>query len=107
MQPSGLAMMDSSGSAVDVRTSTQTFMERDGSPQIRALEERAHNLTRLPYELGENIQVHPNPNRNPNHNPNPNPNPNQVVRYMPGQKYGAHRDFFNPNDYRKQPQTKP
>ena len=83
MQPSGLAMMDSSGSAVDVRTSTQTFMERSGSPQIRALEERAHNLTRLPYELGENIQV---------------------VRYMPGQKYGAHRDFFNPNDYRKQPQ---
>jgi len=66
-----------------VRTSTQTFMERNGSPQIRALEERAHNLTRLPYDLGENIQV---------------------VRYKKGQKYGAHRDFFNPNDYHKQPQ---
>lgn len=48
----------------------------------RALEERAHNLTRLPYELGENIQV---------------------VRYKEGQKYGAHRDFFNPNDYHRQP----
>ena len=44
MVPSGLAMMDSSGSVEankDVRTSTQTFMERNGSPQIRALEERA------------------------------------------------------------------
>jgi len=83
MVPSGLAMMDSSGDSRDVRTSTQTFMERNGSPQIRALEERAHNLTRLPYDLGENIQV---------------------VRYTVGQKYGAHRDFFNPNDYHKQPQ---
>jgi len=82
MVPSGLAMMDSSGSEKDVRTSTQTFMERNGSPQIRALEERAHNLTRLSYELGENIQV---------------------VRYEKGQKYGAHRDFFNPNDYHRQP----
>jgi len=84
MVPSGLAMMDSTaGNQDDVRTSTQTFMERNGSPQIRALEERAHNLTRLPYELGENIQV---------------------VRYKVGQKYGAHRDFFNPNDYHRQPQ---
>lgn len=87
-------------------------MERGGSAQILALEERAHNLTRLPYALGENIQV---------------------VRYEVGQKcaahlgfftrrswracmhgshtlhlactrrYGAHRDFFNPNDYHKQP----
>jgi len=83
MVPSGLAMMDSSGDSRDVRTSTQTFMERNGSPQIRSLEERAHNLTRLPYDLGENIQV---------------------VRYKVGQKYGAHRDFFNPNDYHRQPQ---
>ena len=82
MVPSGLAMMDSSGDSKDVRTSTQTFMERSGSAQIRALEERAHNLTRLPYDNGENIQV---------------------VRYEKGQKYGAHRDFFNPNDYHKQP----
>jgi prolyl 4-hydroxylase len=83
MVPSGLATMDSSASEKDVRTSTQTFMERGGSAEIRALEERAHNLTRLPYALGENIQV---------------------VRYKVGQKYGAHRDFFNPNDYHRQPQ---
>ena len=74
--------MDQTVSSKDVRTSTQTFMERAGTPQIRALEDRAHNLTRLPYELGENIQV---------------------VRYEEGQKYGAHRDFFNPNDYHRQP----
>ena len=82
MVPSGLATMDSTKSEVGVRTSTQTFMERGGTAQIRHLEERAHNLTRLPYELGENIQV---------------------VRYEEGQKYGAHRDFFNPNDYHRQP----
>lgn len=40
-----------------MRTSTQTFMERGGSPRIKALEQRAHNLTRLPYDNGENIQV--------------------------------------------------
>lgn len=83
MVKSGVANMDSTGGNTDdVRTSTQTFMERNGSPQIRALEERAHNMTRLPYNLGENIQV---------------------VRYTVGQKYGAHRDFFNPNDYHRQP----
>lgn len=83
MVPSGLATMDGTVSEEDVRTSTQTFMERGGNAQILALEERAHNLTRLPYALGENIQV---------------------VRYVEGQKYGAHRDFFNPNDYHRQPQ---
>jgi len=82
MVPSGLATMDGGGAEKDVRTSTQTFMQRGGSKQIRELEERAHNLTRLPYDLGENIQV---------------------VRYEEGQKYGAHRDFFNPNDYHRQP----
>ena len=82
MVPSGLATMDSTKSEVGVRTSTQTFMERGGTAQIKHLEERAHNLTRLPYDLGENIQV---------------------VRYEEGQKYGAHRDFFDPNDYHRQP----
>jgi len=77
-----LARAGTRGDQSDVRTSTQTFMQRGGSPRIRALEERAHNLTRLPYDNGENIQV---------------------VRYEKGQKYGAHRDFFNPNDYHRQP----
>jgi len=81
--PSSLAFMDSSNrNEVDVRTSTQTFMERGGSQTILSLEHRAHNLTRLPYENGENIQV---------------------VRYEEGQKYGAHRDFFSANDYQQQP----
>jgi hypothetical protein len=81
--PSGLAHMDATNKAdTDVRTSTQTFMERGGVRWILNLEHRAHNLTRLPYALGENIQV---------------------VKYEKGQKYGAHRDFFSANDYQQQP----
>mmetsp|Transcript_7052 Transcript_7052/g.18410 ORF Transcript_7052/g.18410 Transcript_7052/m.18410 type:complete len:338 (+) Transcript_7052:380-1393(+) len=81
--PSPLAHMDSSNRQErNVRTSTQTFMERGGSRVILNLEHRAHNLTRLPYNLGENIQV---------------------VKYQKGQKYGAHRDFFSANDYHQQP----
>ncbi|KAG8464313.1 hypothetical protein KFE25_003376 [Diacronema lutheri] len=81
--PSPLAHMDSSNrKEEDVRTSTQTFMTRGGSRVILNLEHRAHNLTRLPYELGESIQV---------------------VKYQKGQKYGAHRDFFSANDYHQQP----
>jgi len=80
---SKLAFMDASNKDdTATRTSTQVFMPRGGSPTILHLEHRAHNLTRLPYELGENLQV---------------------LKYEPGQKYGAHRDYFSPNDYHKQP----
>lgn len=80
---SRLAFMDGSNKEEeDVRTSTQVFMPRGGSRTIADLEHRAHNLTRLPYSLGENIQV---------------------LKYEPGQKYGAHRDYFSANDYHNQP----
>jgi len=63
---SRLAFTDGSDKADDSsRTSEQVFMPRGASPTILQLEHRAHNLTRLPYELGENLQV---------------------LRYLPGQK---------------------
>ena len=49
---SGLATMDSTTSEVNVRTSTQTFMERGGNSQIRALEvRRAQRHTASPYYM--------------------------------------------------------
>jgi len=81
--PSRLAFMDGSDKDdAGVRTSTQVFMPRGGAGTISALEHRAHNLTRLPYSLGESIQV---------------------LRYEEGQRYGAHRDYFSANDYHQQP----
>ena len=69
---------------------------------------------RLPYDLGENIPVC-TPLTTPWREISTRPVPSlltttpwchvcpQVVRYEVGQKYGAHRDFFNPNDYHRQP----
>lgn len=83
LKRSGVVSMDGDdGSGQQARTSTNTALARGGSPTIYALESRAHQLTRLPYDLGEEIQV---------------------VRYTGGQKYEAHRDFFHPNDYVNQP----
>lgn len=86
MRRSGVVTMDSGKQAgqndIDQsRTSTSTYLTTPTKVTER-LETRAHNLTRLPRDLGEQIQV---------------------VRYEPGQKYEAHRDFFNPNDYVGQP----
>eukprot|EP00041_Stephanoeca_diplocostata_P021802 m.515012 g.515012 ORF g.515012 m.515012 type:complete len:340 (-) comp21917_c0_seq3:490-1509(-) len=64
------------------RTSSDAKLARGETPQMKAMEHRAHNLTRLPYELGESLQV---------------------VKYDEGQKYEAHRDFFHPNEYQENP----
>ena len=68
----------------NVRTSSNTFINRGAKPGIVALEERVHRLTRTWYDEGEHIQV---------------------VRYESAgqQMYEAHWDYFNPNQYRTQP----
>lgn len=70
--------------AMNVRTSTNTFLERGQTDEITALEERVHRLTRTWYDEGEHIQV---------------------VRYLSEgqQMYEAHWDYFNPDQYRTQP----
>ena len=68
----------------NVRTSSNTFIDRGVKPGIVQLEERVHRLTRTWYDEGEHIQV---------------------VRYESAgqQMYEAHWDYFNPNQYRTQP----
>lgn len=39
------------------RTSSDAKITRGETTQMKTLEQRAHNLTRLPYELGEALQV--------------------------------------------------
>lgn len=67
-----------------MRTSSNTFIDRGVKPGIVQLEERVHRLTRTWYDEGEHIQV---------------------VRYESAgqQMYEAHWDYFNPNQYRTQP----
>mmetsp|Transcript_8270 Transcript_8270/g.24553 ORF Transcript_8270/g.24553 Transcript_8270/m.24553 type:complete len:462 (-) Transcript_8270:175-1560(-) len=73
---------DASGQGVQAmhqsRTSSNTGLSRGETPTVLRIERRAHEITRLPYELGESLQV---------------------VKYEKGQKYEAHRDFFHANDY--------
>jgi hypothetical protein len=59
------------------RTSSNTGLSRGATATVLRIERRAHEISRLPYELGEQLQV---------------------VKYDQGQKYEAHRDFFHSND---------
>lgn len=61
-------------------TDVSEIVDRDATPQVHAIAERGHNLTRLPFGLGEPSI--------------------QATRYEVGQRYlGAHRDYFNPNEH--------
>jgi hypothetical protein len=65
------------------RTSTQTRLPKGGGKVISRIEERAHRIIRVPELQGE---------------------PLQVLRYLPGQKYDAHHDYFDPELYKGQPE---
>eukprot|EP00039_Didymoeca_costata_P009651 m.128190 g.128190 ORF g.128190 m.128190 type:complete len:510 (-) comp14558_c1_seq1:803-2332(-) len=85
MSRSGVVTMDTdNGAGASARTSSNTFLDPRHSPITTRTNKRSHSLARLPISLGESIQV---------------------LRYTPGQRYEAHRDFFNPNDYQRQPQN--
>ncbi len=65
------------------RTSTQTRLPKGGGKVISRIETRAHRIIRVPEIQGE---------------------PLQVLRYLPGQKYDAHHDYFDPELYKGQPE---
>ena len=62
----------------EFRTSTQHTLQPFQTNELLALSRRVQLLTRLPIEQVEQIQV---------------------LRYLPGQHYYAHHDFFDPSDY--------
>ena len=73
--------------AVDVdgfRTSTQVRFKLAETPQIEAVERRAHQLLRVPVSHGE---------------------PLQVIRYREGETYQAHTDYFDPMRYADSPEV--
>jgi prolyl 4-hydroxylase len=57
-----------------VRTSTGTFFELGEDPVIEAIERRIALVTNLPVDNGEGLQI---------------------LRYVDGQKYEPHHDFFH------------
>ncbi len=61
--------------AVEIRTSSHTFLPRGFDPVIARLEQRIADIMHLPVENGEELQV---------------------LRYQIGQEYKAHHDYFDP-----------
>jgi len=86
MIASGTAKMDHDLDKEDTewRTSTQTFLASDGYPNVMAIDKRVAMLTRTNANQQEHVQV---------------------LRYLKGQKYDQHHDFFNKIFYQKDPGT--
>lgn len=86
MIASGTAKMDHDVDKEDTewRTSTQTFLASDGYPNVLAIDKRVGVLTRTLTQQQEHVQV---------------------LRYLKGQKYDQHHDYFNPIFYKKDPGT--
>ncbi|MDE3154976.1 MAG: 2OG-Fe(II) oxygenase [Acidobacteriota bacterium] len=61
---------------VETRSSDTMFFTRGETPVVKTIEERIAQLTRTPVTHGEGLQV---------------------IRYLPGQEYQAHFDFFDPD----------
>lgn len=77
MQRSTVVNNAEGGSTVDdVRTSNGTYFHRGFNELIETIDARCAKLLNWPAEKTENIQV---------------------LRYMPGQEYKAHNDYFDPN----------
>lgn len=67
----------------DVRTSTGTFFDKDFDEVVTAVEERVAMVTMLPKANQEGLQV---------------------LKYVDGQKYEPHHDYFH-DDYNKRPEN--
>ena len=64
--------------ATEWRTSTQHWLPSSGRPWLESIDKRVAELTRTTVPQQEAVQV---------------------LRYMPGQKYDAHHDFFDIQSY--------
>eukprot|EP01052_Picozoa_sp_SAG31_P010926 SAG31_NODE_608_length_13576_cov_23.757290_6_plen_147_part_00 len=78
MANSGVSHVDSDigKPATNWRTSTQARLPNRADSVVTGIERRVHGLMRVPEDQGE---------------------PLQVLRYLAGQKYDAHNDFFDPD----------
>jgi prolyl 4-hydroxylase len=72
--------LNSSGEVSEIRTSLGTFLAKGSDPIVKAIEERIEEWTFLPIA---------------------NQEPLQILRYLKGQKYVSHFDYF-PDDPKKQ-----
>eukprot|EP00008_Paramoeba_atlantica_P009056 CAMPEP_0201479336 /NCGR_PEP_ID=MMETSP0151_2-20130828/4047_1 /ASSEMBLY_ACC=CAM_ASM_000257 /TAXON_ID=200890 /ORGANISM="Paramoeba atlantica, Strain 621/1 / CCAP 1560/9" /LENGTH=363 /DNA_ID=CAMNT_0047860785 /DNA_START=180 /DNA_END=1268 /DNA_ORIENTATION=- len=81
MAPSPVAHKDNDVGkpATEWRTSTQHWLGPSGRPWLGSIDRRVADLTRVPQNHQEHVQV---------------------LRYMPGQKYDAHHDYFDITHYR-------
>jgi prolyl 4-hydroxylase len=66
------------------RTSTTYFLPSEGHPIVQDIDKRVANLTRTRTNQQEFVQV---------------------LRYLNGQKYDQHHDYFNKRFYQKDPHT--
>ena len=82
MQASGTSKMDHDVDKPDTtwRTSTQYFLPSEGRPIVQAIDKRTAELTRTEVNQQEYVQV---------------------LRYLEGQKYDQHHDYFDARFYQK------
>lgn len=86
MHASGTSKMDHDLDKPDTtwRTSSQHFLPSEGRPIIQAIDKRTAQLTKTRVSQQEYVQV---------------------LRYLEGQKYDQHHDYFDVRFYQKDPET--
>jgi prolyl 4-hydroxylase len=78
LKRSSVVDKDTGGSVVnEARTSSGTFFRRGQTPLIKYVEQRISDLTGIPVEHGEGLQI---------------------LRYEVGQQYKPHHDYFDSNN---------
>jgi len=86
MKYSGVSLkdVDKGKAASNWRTSQSAFLHSNNDPILTAIDHRTASLTRLPKAHQEILQV---------------------LRYGTSEKYDAHHDYFDPKDYKSDPNT--
>lgn len=69
---------------VEVRTCWETWLSPKDGPDLENVAQRSAALVRVPRELQADFRV---------------------LRYEPGQHFGAHTDYYEPEDFQEQPEV--